>query len=307
MRVLTDALGTRSIDLAALIVAESLRDGAVAPVALAPIARRLRAAICIEPLGVDARLDLEAGRFVIRLDAGAPWRRRRWSLAHELAHLAAIRIVARATGDAAQLADPRHWRELERFCDRTAARLLVPSSALPPRGVDDLDRDALFALYDGHLVSWQALLSRFADAYGGVSASLWRCDDSQRRWSLRWQCGGWRLHELPHALRSEELADDLVDMAWAAGEVRGTLTYHRVGEIRSFEALAIALRRPDGRQLPLLRNEAIPDDDEAPKVAVLLLDPILVDAATWRRRAQTPHDPLREFHRRFGEPSLLAA
>jgi hypothetical protein len=303
MRRLLAALGTRSADVAALLVAEQLRSGATPPVALAPIARRLRAAVRVQPMGVDGRLEVRDGAFVIRLAAEASWRRRRWTLAHELAHLAAIRIVCRDGGDPAELGDRRSWRELERFCDRTAARLLVPASAVTSDGVDDLDRDALFELYDRHLVSWPALLSRFADAYGALSASVWTADESRRRWRLGWQTGGWRLHELPHSLRSEALDDDIVDMAWARGEVRGTLTYRPLGEERSFEALAIALRRPPDRQLPLLGDEPICDDDATPKVTVLMFDPILAGSATRHRPLGSP-DPLCEFEHRFGRAGL---
>jgi hypothetical protein len=300
------ALGTDSADVAALVVARGLRAGAEAPVALAPVARRLRAEVRVEPLGVDGRLDVDDGRFVIRLREGGSWRRRRWTLAHELAHLAAVRLVARFGGDPADLRDPRSWRALERFCDRTAADLLIDPAEVRARDCDDLDRSSLFDAYDRHLVSWEALLAQVSRVFGAMSASIWSPTASTGRWRLDWQCGGRYLHELPHEIASERLEDDLVDIAWRDGEVRGTLAYTYDGARRSFEALGVALRRPSCRQAPLPgAGGAGPDDDPAPRVAVLLLDPILSGVS--RRSSPGVVDPLLEFDERFAPVGRAAS
>lgn len=88
------------------------------------VARRLGVdAIEIVAIPEDGRLELRNGRARIVLAAGAPPTRRRFTLAHELAHLLLDDTgVALAVGRVVP-----HVLDVERFCNTFAAELLMPS------------------------------------------------------------------------------------------------------------------------------------------------------------------------------------
>lgn len=98
------------------------------PVPVDVVARHLGVESIIEcPMDHDGQLDNRTGSIIIRLANGAPERRKRFTMAHEIGHL----ILASPTEVlVARRSRPEEPDSIERFCDRFAAALLMPRSQL---------------------------------------------------------------------------------------------------------------------------------------------------------------------------------
>jgi hypothetical protein len=155
------------------------------PIHLAPVWRLLGAQVRTEDMASDGALGAYGGHFVVRVRQHvrrlvsrgggqrhpSSWRRWRFTVAHELAHLILIRSLP---GDLLEsLADPDSHAEVERLCDVGAAHLLMPGDAFDQAVLyAGVSPQGLRTMYDEFLVSWSALLVRLSERFE-ANAALW--------------------------------------------------------------------------------------------------------------------------------------
>jgi hypothetical protein len=112
--------GSSSVPLAVGTLAESLLQGAnTPPTDLDLIAKRLNATVIQGDIFGSGELRRAAGGFEIVYAKDLAPSRRRFTIAHEIAHIAIIQTGPRA---------PTAGREVERLCDLIAVELLMPRS-----------------------------------------------------------------------------------------------------------------------------------------------------------------------------------
>lgn len=171
--------------------------------------------------GPHGRLDVVDGRYRIVVNRDQPWRRQRFTVAHELGHVLLFEALKDDPQALREVRAAEHWRDVERLCDRAASRLLVP----PGRLADDLAAGpptaaALRGLYDRYMVSWPVLLRAVAEA-GPSSVSLWsrsRRHDGEPyapRLSAAWSWPDGPF--LPRGMTCKHVTPDLITRCYASG------------------------------------------------------------------------------------------
>lgn len=121
--------------------------------------------------------------------------RARFSIAHEIAHLAVLRALG-AEGLELSDADAQAYREMERLCDLAASHLLMPrerlSAAVRRRGIGKVAVRNLAELFD---VSRTALFRGIGDLVPDGAVSEWRHHRRRDGEAKAWRV--WRWHA-PH-------------------------------------------------------------------------------------------------------------
>ena len=121
---------------------------------------------------VEQRLPFEGGLFqlpdgemVIKLNSESSFVRKRFTLAHEIAHLLLNTVPAHRTANQAD-------RDLERTCDLIAAELLIPTEEATGfiRGLGTPSPESLKAIASRYTVSLQTAAIRVHDGL-----KLWKC------------------------------------------------------------------------------------------------------------------------------------
>jgi IrrE N-terminal-like domain len=104
------------------------------------------------------------------------WRRERFTLAHELAHVLLLSGSSSRLGpDLSGEMDSLEHEEHERLCNLGAAEILMPKKFLLDRiATVGLSSTGLQALYDCFLVSFETLLYRLAEILPSSAVILWR-------------------------------------------------------------------------------------------------------------------------------------
>jgi hypothetical protein len=151
--------------------------GRALPIPLRPLCRRLGIRVVRRRSAGAGTLRGVDGRMEIWLSGDSSnWRRERFTIAHEIAHVlvfSAWSVATKATD--LELIDAHDERELESLCNLGAAELLMPTNALAeqvealgvaPRGLQ--------RLYDACLVSYETMLYRIAEITPSSAVILWR-------------------------------------------------------------------------------------------------------------------------------------
>lgn len=134
--------------------------------------------IAAEPMGLDGAVYPDSSGFQIKLNSLTPLKRRRFTLAHELAHL----ILALAGCRGAQRSHA--CTELERACDAVAAELLMPLDEVRSVVPKKASIDGLLSMADRFGVSLQAAAVRVNQlGIWNESVGFWKWDGSaQELW-----------------------------------------------------------------------------------------------------------------------------
>lgn len=219
------ASGTRTLEDAVARECRSLAldaGAAVPPHALKPLAASLGATVVQVQAehGPSGRLTrATSGAFKIEVKESQGWRRKRFTISHEIGHLILLR---RSQGDRklrTALESPDYWSSVERVCDYFAAEILMPKAGL----IDDLRAkelgpDRIFWLYDRYLVSWQALMRRLVQVSGGSGIGFWTRGRT-RRGPVCPRLTDWYASEgvafVPRGISSSRLTPDLITRAFA--------------------------------------------------------------------------------------------
>jgi Zn-dependent peptidase ImmA (M78 family) len=114
-------------------------------------------------------------KFKIRVNASEP-HRRRFTLAHEIAHALLMRTVRRGTAVRLRVREPAKYDEQERLCDGIAAEILMPYHLFRPRVLRlPVSIEAIRRLADEFDTSVQATAIRYAHLTEQEMATiLWR-------------------------------------------------------------------------------------------------------------------------------------
>ena len=129
--------------------------------------------ITVEPMRVDGGVYEHMSGLQIKLNSSAPLKRRRFTLAHETAHL----ILAR--GGSRDARRSHASTDLERACDVVAAELLMPLDEVRCTVPTGASIDGLLALADRFGVSLQAAAVRVSQlGIWAESVGFWKWDGS---------------------------------------------------------------------------------------------------------------------------------
>jgi hypothetical protein len=127
--------------------------------------------ITVEPMRVDGGVYDGTSGLQIKLNSSSPLKRRRFTLAHEVAHL----ILA--SGGSRDAHRSHVSTDLERACDVVAAELLMPLDEVRPFVPRDGSVDALLALGDRFGVSLHAAAVRICElGFWNNSVGFWKWD-----------------------------------------------------------------------------------------------------------------------------------
>jgi hypothetical protein len=149
------ATGADSIPHAVRAVAEGLLDGASGPPTdLETIAQRLDTTITYAEIFGSGELRRRGAGFEIVCASDLSSARRRFTVAHELAHIAIIQTGSRA---------PTSGKEVERLCDLIAVELLMPLRLFEPSVPASLGVSDIFALARQFQASLRATAQRCAE------------------------------------------------------------------------------------------------------------------------------------------------
>jgi hypothetical protein len=146
------------------------------PVPLRTLFNRLGIRIVRRDTPGAATLRAKAGGLEVWLGTDAArWRRERFTLAHELAHVLLLSGSNQHVSDPRNGIDSGEYEEYERLCNLGAAELLMPSAfVLEAVGQVGVSAGGLQRLYDSFLVSYESLLYRLAEVLPSSAVILWR-------------------------------------------------------------------------------------------------------------------------------------
>jgi len=165
----------------------------------------------------SATLAVESGRYVIRVRNSDPEARRRFSIAHEIAHVLLFEGVASEPHLMPAIAHRLRNPVVERVCDRAAAELLMPAdtfrdSLLSAR----FDWNHVMRLAGQFQVSHTAVLVRVADVLAGSRIVRFRRDPmttGRSRQYERLSTYGRKPLSLPRRVRGAEMRPRVLDNA----------------------------------------------------------------------------------------------
>jgi hypothetical protein len=268
------------------------------PIPLKPLVEALNARWEEREMSADGQLRRDKHGYLINYPPDDErWRRHRFTIAHELAHV----VLIERLGDAGKkMAANAEWKEVERLCNQGAAEILLPrqsfAAALAECG---FTAQGLVRLYERFAVSWSALFVRIAEILGQAGVWLWQAgspqggDDSTLR--LVNVHVGERRFWLPKGISDRRLSPNLVTLTAAEHrEICGSLTARLDSQTVSGRAVAVSLAsltRSESDLLPGMEQRPIKSSPGA-DVAVLVLPEgeagELVERV-WRRTAgKTP-------------------
>jgi hypothetical protein len=148
------------------------------PAPLSAYARALGVRAITTTVHDEGCVDFAGGDAVIALRSGLGDNRRRFTLAHELGHVALYRYET-------QLGEPVDF-DVERLCDQVAARLLLPDRWVLPLTAMSWTLPALETYASQARVSVAALVNRLSDAGSAVSWCRFRA--SAFAGGNEWRC-----------------------------------------------------------------------------------------------------------------------
>lgn len=138
--------------------------------------RVLRATVVpsTSPEGRRARLDLVGGCWRVQINGGTQWVRRRFAVAHEIAHMLVLDTLADRPDLVRALRSGDVMPRLEALCSQAAAALLMPrADVLRQLHESAFDVAGITRLTRRYTVSSWALLIRVSDLTA-AGASMWR-------------------------------------------------------------------------------------------------------------------------------------
>lgn len=290
LRVFAEYYGAPDPESAMRIACRTLLDhcgaGDKLPIPLRPICRRLGIQVVRRRALGTGTLRSTNGRLEVWLSAdSANWRRERFTIAHEIAHVLVFSSWSAGDGTARPYASHAHdERELESLCNLGAAELLMPAGPLAKSVAEHgISPEGLRILYDACLVSFETMLYRLAEITPSSAVILWRkfarrpSEAEKLRVVTSYQRYRTSIHApwLPKGCTAKHVHPDIVTPAF---EERRTL-------VSSDLVLSLARReipcigvctvlpapRTDGSLLPLFEGMRIVDERLSEVDAVLLV------------------------------------
>jgi hypothetical protein len=267
------------------------------PVGLKPFLEHLGAQQDRRPMDTWGRLTLRDDGWRISVRETTPYRRARFTVAHEVGHILLCEMLADEPRALRALQEPGHWPVVERLCNITAAELLMPQ--------EDFRRTALRVsvqpvglrqLYDRYLVSWEPLLLRITEIFGGsmIPFARYRRHAAERvTWRVVRSAGNGAVW-MPQGLTTRYLRPDIVRSAAMDGfaSAVGMHIDMRARQKRIVAAMAVsvsAARDSAGCKPTVLEGFEPPDEQSTPFDVALFAHPN--PDSSWRQLADAPTDP----------------
>lgn len=240
------------------------------PYALTPMLEALSVvrAKGAQSAGAHGRLHASSTGWTIYRRTDLPWRRGRFTEAHELGHILLYEKLAFNRELLDDLHSDAAHLQVEKLCDIAGAELLMPG--------DDLGRDlALHSLetlgdyhwfYDRYMTSHRALLRRVAEVAANTALTVWT-------WQAHPNGANWRIREsycqhladiyIPRGMSRRRLSPDVVGLALEVGAAtaRGRIDVGR----RRYTGVMTALY-PNHRsqaELPMYHGQTVRDEHSA--------------------------------------------
>ncbi|MGY4712989.1 ImmA/IrrE family metallo-endopeptidase [Mycolicibacterium sp. CBM1] len=216
-------------------------------------------------VGAHGRLHASATGWTVYRRTDLPWRRVRFTEAHELGHILLYQQLAFNRKWLDDLHSDEAYLQVERLCDFAAAELLIPSDEL----TQDLTRHRLETLgdylwfYDRYMTSHRALLRRVAEVTPATALTVWS-------WQNHRNGANWRIQEsychnadgvyIPRGISRRRLDPDVVGMAVESGAAtaQGCVDVRQ----RRYTGLMTALHpsHRDQAELPIYHGRAVHDE-----------------------------------------------
>lgn len=191
--------------------------------------------------------------------------RKRFSRAHELAHILLLYLCRENGLPTSHGTDSEHYRQIERYCDLAAGEMLVPKEFLRTALLSNaFARDGMDALQEAFRVSKTALVTRLQAALASSSVTVWRKYQRHERealthrvsanlWSKSFrQAPAW----LPVGCTTRHMSEDIVGRALDAR--KPILIPHLVvtlgSRVSNCTALAMPFYRNDTAQPSLFEE-----------------------------------------------------
>jgi hypothetical protein len=250
------------------------------PVGLKPLLQRLDAVEDRRPLETAGRLTLTGRGWRITVRLGTNYRRARFTVAHEIAHILICKTLADEPDALRALQDREHWPQVERLCNLGAAELLMPSADFEMHTLRHSFRPSgLRELYNRYLVSWEPLLRRVCEIFGGslIPFSRTRRHAAERMALRVLRPPAGRDVWLPTGLTSRYLVPDIVDRAVREGFAVTERLWVNIGGVRPrLAAAAVSLSAAataDVTAQPRLDGFEAPDESDTPFSVALFATP----------------------------------
>ena len=283
------AIGERTPTAAMRRVCGELREafGEIEPpTGLHRLLGQMRVRVIPRRIRSDGLLELNRDGYRIGVNPARPWRRQRFTVAHELGHILILNALAGDREALQALSAPALHGPVERLCDQAAAELLMPPEAvIAELEAEGLTTDGLQRLYDRFLVSWSVLYWRLVELHPGTGVSLWTRTDDERTGGTTFRISRTFAHYpeptwLPRRLSVRYLEPDPVGYAYLHGRCTATVSV----KIRGRESLlnGVATTIPTRRQpsqLPLYKDHLVADEPAHPAQVALVLSPNVVPAS----------------------------
>jgi hypothetical protein len=199
------------------------------PVSLNALARSIGVGGIVNGGPIEGCVDLEVDRPIIRLSRELTKNRRRFTLAHELSHVLIYR--AQRSGSL------RPSDQLERMCDRIAAKVLLPDGWIEPLASRQWTLDDLESYASQAEVSVAALVNRISDLGGPTTwlqaQAVIGTNGTRSRWVVIQRAGakGPFARQLVFDIDTSHALSDMRD-----GLHRRRVGFHVDGRRRSFDA-----------------------------------------------------------------------
>lgn len=233
-------------------------------------------------------LSLEPGGWRISIRDGTPYRRARFTVAHEIGHIILYEQLADEPEALRALQDAEHWHAVERTCNLLAAEMLMPREDFQSSALTcSLHPVGLRTLYDHYLVSWEPLLLRITEVFGGSLVPFARFRrHAGERLALRVKRspagrGVW----MPAGLTSRYLHPDVVEQAYVHGAAGAEAVYidlrgHAAPRPAAMAISLSAARDAHRRRPASLEGFRAPEEPRTPFDVALLLNS--APTAAWR-------------------------
>jgi hypothetical protein len=250
--------------------------GEGAPVSLTKVANALGATIESRKLESVGRLSVAGDRWKIAVAEGQWWRRARFTIAHEVAHVLLYESVAEDPVLVRELNHQEQWSEIEALCNYGAGELLIPAADLQ-RNIPspmELSHRSLQKLYDRYLVSYASLTTRLAEVFPGFGVLRWKYTDHPK--GAAWRIAGVNIADssvwVPRGMSSSRLGVDLVGDALRFGTSEVLTTTLRLSDYAEYRApmRAISTSRRPREEQPTFAGIHVVDDPGRPTVVLII-------------------------------------
>ena len=145
------------------------------PIALDKLLLSHNAIVEEKNIPTDGRLEIEDANYKILIREKTSFERKRFTIAHELAHIIIIETLVNSPNHLRSLTHPTTWNKVEKLCDYAAAEILVPDNDF----VDSvkqfkLTTEGIEKIKCRYQVSYEVIFKKFIKNFSPSAIILWK-------------------------------------------------------------------------------------------------------------------------------------